>query len=66
MLIQLTAEDRAMRIKKYKDEAVFAFPVGWTSFYRDFSPHLEYTTLDAFYVTGILILGATQFEKMTT
>ena len=31
--MQFTAEDRAMRIKKYGDEAVLAFSIRWTSFY---------------------------------
>ncbi len=66
ILMQLTVKDRVMQIKKYRDEAVLAFSIGWTSFYRDPSLHLEYIVLDAFYATGILISRATQFEKMTT
>ena len=66
MLIQLITNNRAMRIKKYGDEAVSAFLVGYTLFYQDLLPHLEYIILDIFYATGILTSGATQFEKMTT
>ncbi len=66
MLIQLTTEDRAMRIKKYGDKAISAFSIGWILFYQDLSPHLEYIVLDAFYITRILTLRAIQFEKMTT
>ena len=66
MLMQLTAEDRAIRIKQYGEEAVSAFPVGWTSFHRDPSPQSEYIILDAFHAAGIVVSGATQFQKMAT
>ena len=66
MLMQLPAEDGAMRIKNYRDEAVSAFLIGWISFYQNPSPHLEYIVLDAFHATRILTSRATQFEKMTT
>ena len=35
MLMQLTTENRAIQIQKYGEEAISAFLVGWTSFYRD-------------------------------
>ena len=35
MLMQLTKEDRAIRIQKYGEEAISAFPIGWISFHRD-------------------------------
>ena len=66
MLIQLTTEDRAIRIKKYEEEAISAFSIGWTSFYRDSPSQFSCIVLDIFHATGILISGATQFEKMTT
>ena len=64
--MQLLAEDRAMQIKKYGNKAVSAFPIGWTKFYLDSSPHLKYIVLDTFHATRILALGATQFQKITT
>ena len=64
--MQLTVEDRAMRIKNYEDETVSAFFIGWTSFYQNLLPYLEYIDLDAFHATRILTSGATQFEKIIT
>ena len=64
MLMQLTTEDRAIWIQQYGEEAVSAFPVGWTSFYRDSTQETEYIVLDAFHATGIAVFGTTQFEKM--
>ncbi len=66
MLMQLTIKDQAMQIKKYGDEYVLAFPVGWTSLYWDLLTHLEYIILDTFYTTGKLTSRAIQFKKMTT
>ncbi len=66
MLMQLTAEDQAIRIQQYGEEAVSAFPVGWTSFHQDLSPQLEYIALDAFYAAEIVVSGDTQFQKMAT
>ena len=55
-----------MQIKKYEDKAILAFFIGWTLFYQDPSPYLEYIVLDVFYTTRIITLRATQFEKMIT
>ena len=66
MLMQLMAEDQAIRIQQYRKEAVLAFLVGWTSFYQDSLPQSEYIILDAFYVVEIVVLGATQFQKIAT
>ena len=66
MLMQLTAEDRAIWMQQYGEEVVSAFLVRWTSFYRDPLPQLEYIVLDAFYAAGIVVSGATQFQKMAT
>ena len=66
MLMQLTTKDRAIQIKKYEDKVVSDFLIRLTLFYRDSLPYLEYNTFDAFHATGILTLGAIQFEKMTT
>lgn len=65
MLMQLTAKDRAMQIKKYRDEAISAFSIRQILFYQDFPPHLEYIVFDTFYATGILTLEATYFKKIT-
>ncbi len=66
MLMQLITENRAILIKKYRDEAISAFLIRWTSFYRDLLPQLQYIVFEAFHTNGILTSGATQFEKMTT
>ena len=66
MLIQLTVEDRAIQIKKYGEEAISAFSIGWTSFYRDPPPQSRCIVFDTFHATGILTSRAAQFEKMTT
>ena len=64
--MQLTAKTQAIWIKKYRKEAVSAFSIGWTSFHWDFLPKSEYIILDAFYTAGIVLLEATQFQKMST
>lgn len=64
--MQITIEDYAIWIQKYGKEVVSAFFVGWTSFYQDLLPQSEYIISDAFYVTGIVAPGATQFQKIGT
>ncbi len=64
--MKLTEEDHAIRIQQYGEEAVSTFPERWMSFYQDPSPQLEYIFLDAFHAAGIVVSGATQFQKMST
>lgn len=66
MLMQLTAENHAIQIKKYREKVVPAFFVEWTSFYRDLSPQSRRIVLDIFHAAGILTSKATQFEKLPT
>ena len=66
MLMQFTAEDRAMQIKKYRNKVVSALPIKWILFYQDFLSHLEYIILDVFHATGILTSRATHLKKIIT
>lgn len=64
--MKLTAEDWAIRIQQYRKEAVSAFHVKQTSFYQKLLSLSKYITLDAFHAAKIIVLGDTQFQKMTT
>ena len=66
MLMQLTKEDRAIRIQKYREEAISAFPVGWTSFYREPTPEFKSLSLDVFSAVGILVSKASRVQKRVT
>lgn len=66
MLMQLMAENQAIRIQKYYAKAISAFFVRYTLFYQNPLAYLEYIALNVFHAAEIVVSRVTQFEKMIT
>lgn len=64
--MQLMAGNRAIQIQQYEEEIVATFPIRQTSFYEESLPWPEYIALDAFHLVGIVVLKATQSDKIAT
>ena len=60
MLMQLTKENQAIRIQKYGEKAISAFPVGWTLFYQEPTPEFKFLSLNVFFAVEILVSKASQ------